>query len=204
LREAPFTRIPALVESAVAALQPHFDRPFALFGHSMGALVAFEVATALVARRGARPLHLFVSGHRAPHLPRRHPPLAHLPHDAFVAEVRSRYDGIPDEVFHMPELMELLVPTLRADMEAIEHYTHAESPPLACPITAYGGADDAQATEAEIAAWRQYTASRFRHQSFPGAHFFVQTCRASLAADIVSALGSPAHGASGGARRSAE
>lgn len=196
LGEAPFTRIPALVEAAVAALKPHFDRPFALFGHSFGGLVAFEVARALAAENRAMPLHLFVSGRSAPHLPWRQPLIAHVPHDAFVAEMRNRYDSIPDEVFRTPELMELLVPTIRADVEANEQYVHVGGPPLGCPITAYGGSDDSQATAAEIAAWRRHTTDSFRQVTFPGTHSFIQTCRASLVADIVAALGPLADGAS--------
>jgi len=202
LREAPFTRFRDLVEAAAGALEPHFGRPFALFGHSMGALVAFEVARALAARGGAMPLHLFVSGRRAPQLPRRRPPIAHLAHDAFVAEVRRRYDGIPEEVFRTSELMELLVPTLRADITALEGHAHMAGPPLSCPITAYGSSDDPEATETEIAAWREHSTGNFRYLIFPGTHFFVQTSRALLAADVVQALGGLAGGTIGTELRS--
>jgi medium-chain acyl-[acyl-carrier-protein] hydrolase len=134
------------------------------------------------------PLHLFVSGRRAPHLPQRHPPIAHLPHEAFVTEVRRRYDAIPEAVFHESELMKLLVPTLRADIAAHEGYRHVVGPPLNCPITAYGSSNDFEATETEIAAWREHSTGVFRSLIFPGTHSFVQTSRTMLADDIVKAL----------------
>jgi medium-chain acyl-[acyl-carrier-protein] hydrolase len=188
LRETPFTSFRDLVEAAIGGLGPYCDRPFALFGHSMGGLLAFEVARALRARGEAPPVHLFVSGQRAPHLPSRHAPMTHLGHDAFVAEIRRRYNGIPEEVFRSPDLMELLVPTLRADMTALEGYTHVAGLPLECPITAYGGSVDPEATEPEIAAWAPYSRAAFRYRILPGNHFFLQTSRATVAGDVGQTL----------------
>ena len=188
LREEPLARVRDLVEAAVEALRVHIDRPFALFGHSLGALVAFEVARSLVAQHRPLPLHLFVSGQGAPQLPVRQPPIGHLPPDAFVAEVRQRYDGIPREVLDTPELMDLLVPTLRADMSASEEYRYVPGPALGCPITAYGGSEDPDATESEVVAWREQTTVAFRHVVIPGTHFFVQTARAMLAEDVARSL----------------
>jgi medium-chain acyl-[acyl-carrier-protein] hydrolase len=189
LQEAPLTRFRDLVDAAAAGLGSHFDRPFALFGHSMGGLLAFEVARTLAARGAALPIHLFVSGRRAPHLSASHPPISHLDHDAFVAEVRRRYDGIPEEVFSNPDLMELLVPTLRADLMALEGYTHVAGAPLECPITAYGGSVDPEATEPEIAAWAPYSRVAFRYHILPGNHFFIQTSRVAVAGDVAKILG---------------
>jgi medium-chain acyl-[acyl-carrier-protein] hydrolase len=155
----------------------------------MGGLLAFEVARALVARGGTPPVHLFVSGRRAPHLPSPHAPITHLDHDAFVEEVRWRYDGIPEEVFRNPDLMALLVPTLRADMMALEGYTHVAGAPLECPITAYGGSVDPEATESEIAAWAPYSRAAFRYRILPGNHFFIQTSRATVAGYVGQTLG---------------
>jgi surfactin synthase thioesterase subunit len=131
-----------------------------------------------------------VSGRRAPHLPSRYTPITHLAHDAFVAEVRRRYDGIPDEVFRSRDLMALVVPTLRADMIALEGHSHVAGGPLECPITAYGGLEDPEATELEIAAWAPYTCAGFRYRIFPGNHFFIQTSRAAVAGDVGRTLDS--------------
>jgi medium-chain acyl-[acyl-carrier-protein] hydrolase len=188
LQEVPFVSFRDLVEVTVGGLRPHFDRPFALFGHSMGGLLAFEVARLWIALGGKPPVHLFASGQRAPHLPPPHAPIAHLGHDAFVTEVRRRYDGIPEEVFRSPELMELLLPTLRADMAALEGYAHVAGPPLECPITAYGGSEDPEATETEIAGWARYSRTTFRYRILPGNHFFIQTSRAAVAGDVGTAL----------------
>lgn len=188
LRETPLTSFCALVDAVADGIGPHIDRPFSMFGHSMGGLLAFEVTRTLAARGVELPSHLFVSGWRAAHLPPRRPPMSHLAYDAFVIEVRKRYDGIPEEVFRNPELMELLIPTLRADMMALEGYAHVRGAPLECPVTAYGGSVDPEAMEPEIAAWDQHSRCGFRYRIFPGNHFFLQTSRALVAGDVGEVL----------------
>src|SRR5207344_936510 len=115
---------------AADALTPLFDVPFALFGHSMGALAAFEMARELRRRRGPKPVRLLVSGARAPQRPNPDPPLRHLADREFLDEVKRRYDGIPGAVLENPELVELLLPCLRADFHLVETYDHIEEAPL--------------------------------------------------------------------------
>ena len=188
LREPAFTRMVDLVEAVTDALRSWFDRPFALFGHSLGALVAFEVARRLRHHSWPEPWHVFVSGRRAPHLARRHTPMAHLDDIAFVTEMRRRYDGIPGEVLQHADLMELLLPTLRADITAFEGYVYEPGEPLGCPITAYGGSDDLEADCDGVAAWRQHTRAAFRYRIFPGNHFFLQSARALVLRDLAETL----------------
>jgi medium-chain acyl-[acyl-carrier-protein] hydrolase len=168
LREAPFTRLEPLVDALVTGLRTHMDLPFAMFGHSLGALVAFHVACRLRDEGAAEPAHLFVSGRRAPQLPPRHPPITHLPDPEFVEEVRRRYNGISDEVIRHPDLLALLVPTLKADMAVIETYVHREGIPLECPISVYGGDDDPEATPAELVSWKVQTRGPLSVRMFPG------------------------------------
>ncbi len=125
LKETPFTRLLPLVQALAQALLPHLDKPFAFFGHSMGALISFELTRQLRRLYGLVPLHLFVSAHRAPQLPDPDPPIHTLPEAEFMEELRC-LNGTPKEVLEQPELMELMLPILRADFALCETYIYAK------------------------------------------------------------------------------
>ena len=172
LRETLFTDLPSLVDTLVKELVQWIDRPFALYGHSMGALLAFELARVLRRRHGMLPAHLFVSGFRAPQLPPPEPPFSHLPDADFIDRVRQ-YGGVPDLVAQNEELMDIFLPILRADFKMMENYFYGEEPPLECPITALGGLSDPKIDREKIMSWRVHTSVRFNSHFFPGGHFFV-------------------------------
>lgn len=172
LREPLATRLAPQVEALAAGLAPAFDRPFAFFGHSMGALLSFELARTLRRQGRPGPMHLFVSGHGAPHLPDRNPPLHALPDDQFVAKLRE-LNGTPEEVLRHQELLQLLTPILRADFAVCETYVYQPEPPLDCPISAYGGLGDGYVNRDELAAWQAQTTGRFSLRMFPGDHFYL-------------------------------
>lgn len=178
VKEEPLTQLPALVHEMAPALLPHLDRPFALFGHSMGALLGFEL-TRHLREKDIRPVHLFASAHRAPHLPDREPPVHKLPEPEFLEELR-RLNGTPEEVLQDDELREIVVPVLRADFEVCETYTYQASEPLDCPITALGGLADDSVNRAELEAWGQHTRSSFSARMFPGDHFYLNSARPFL------------------------
>jgi medium-chain acyl-[acyl-carrier-protein] hydrolase len=184
-REPSFRRLADLVRALTQGLLPLLDRPFAVFGHSMGAVVAFELARELRRRGAPGPVLLAVSGHQAPRRPEPEPPFSHLADAEFVAEVRRRYDGIPQEVLAEEELLQLLLPALRADVEALEGYTYSADAPLACPISCFGGEDDRHVSLADLEAWRDETRATATVRTFPGGHFFVDSARD----DVVRALG---------------
>jgi surfactin synthase thioesterase subunit len=188
LRETPYTHIEPLVEAAAVALGPYLDIPYAMFGHSMGALVAFELARRFEEEGHGAPRHLFVSGRRAPQMPPRRSPIAHLPDDQFVPEIRSRYNGIPEEVLRHPDLLALLLPGLRADLTLVEGYVHRPGAPLPCPIVAMGGMADMEATEAELVGWRHQTTAALSVRMFPGGHFYLQTAHEELMRIVTEAL----------------
>jgi medium-chain acyl-[acyl-carrier-protein] hydrolase len=188
LREPPMTRLTELVDAAREAVRPLLDLPLALFGHSMGALTAFEVARLLERNEGVSPVHLFVSGRRAPHLPTTESPVSHLPNDLFIAEMRRRYGGIPDTLLREKELMDLFLPGLRADTGALEDYRFEAGDPLRCPIDAYGGRTDGSVTEEGLAAWTDHTSDSFRMRFFPGGHFFINEARPEVQGEILEAL----------------
>lgn len=191
LREPLATRLEAQVQAVAAGLAPAFDRPFAFFGHSMGALLSFELARHLRRTGQPGPVHLFVSGHGAPHLPDRNPPMHQLPDDEFVAKLRE-LNGTPEEVLRHNELLQLLTPILRADFAVCETYVYRPEPPLPCPISAYGGLGDAYVSQEEMDAWRQQTTSRFSLRMFPGDHFYLNEHRmhllTALARDLMATV----------------
>jgi medium-chain acyl-[acyl-carrier-protein] hydrolase len=179
LRERPFTSLPPLVESLGQAIVPLSEKPFAFFGHSMGASIAFELARYLRRERGVSPQHLFVSGRRAPQVPKDEPPIYNLPQDEFIEELR-RLDGTPTEVLEHPELMALMTPLLRADFSIVDTYEYTPDAPLDCGITAYGGLQDNEVSREKLEAWREQTRGRFTLRMLPGGHFFLQSEQQAL------------------------
>jgi surfactin synthase thioesterase subunit len=186
LRETPFSAMNPLVEALLPALQPLMDRPFAFFGHSMGSAVAAELTVRLAQVGGPQPTHLFVSGRRAPHLPDPEPPLGDLPDEAFLSEINRRYGGIPREILAERELLELLVPGLRADIRALESYRPSSPLTFNCPVSVFGGSDDTRATHAQLTAWGDQARGAFRVRLFPGGHFYLNEARSQLLADIAA------------------
>jgi surfactin synthase thioesterase subunit len=161
------------VVAAVARVLPDDGMPLLLFGHSLGATIAFETARARRRAGLAACAHLFVAGRGAPHLASTRAPLHGLSDAEFVAAVQARYNGIPDAVAREPELLELLLPMLRADIEMHERYVHRTEPPLPCPITGFVGREDATVAPAQLDAWAAHTSAGFAGHVVPGGHFFV-------------------------------
>lgn len=188
LHEAPFQRLEPMVEALTGAVRDHADLPFAFFGHSMGALIGFEVARSLRREHLPGPVHLIASGAAAPQIPRREPAIHGLSDGEFLSELH-RYGGTPQAVLEHEELMKLLMPLLRADFAVCETYAHTPGAPLACPITAFGGAGDTMVSHEDLAAWAQQTDSTFHTQMFPGGHFFLSSAQSSVHGAIAEALG---------------
>lgn len=182
-REPPYNRLTSLVEILYQAIQPLLDRPFAFFGHSLGALVAFELARHLHRCKLPQPTTLFVSACSAPHIRDPRPPIHDLPEGEFLETLR-RLKGTPPEVLGQPETMALILPALRADFEVLETYLYAPGNSLSCPIIAFGGLKDPWIGPERLQCWAMHTSSTFKLQFFPGDHFFLNTAREALLASI--------------------
>ena len=180
------------VEALAELVERHIDTPFAFFGHSMGAAVAFEIARLL--RRGGAPLPrlLVVSGARAPQFRRNHTPPPEPSEEQFIKELR-RLQGVPPEVLDNPEMLRLVLPGLRADAALYRNYVYCDEPPLDCAIRAYGGTADPNVRREHLEGWGEQTTRSFRVRLFPSGHFFPQTCRlevlAALSEDLNDSLG---------------
>jgi medium-chain acyl-[acyl-carrier-protein] hydrolase len=189
LAERPYTDLRTLAEHLAERLRPYTHRPFALFGHSMGALLAFEVARSLRRQASPRPVMLFLSAHRAAHLPLRRQPFVHLPTPAFLQGVRA-LGGTPSAVFEHPDLLALTLPALRADFTACDTYCFVPEAPLDCPLMLYAGCQDTEATPEEVAAWSVHTTQSASLRVFPGQHFFLRSDRDQLLRVTATALAS--------------
>src|SRR5690349_11525411 len=174
LREQSYTSFKTLVPDAATALRPLMDRPFAFFGHSMGALAAFEVARVLRDCGNRQPEILFVSGSRAPQLPREGMKTHDLPDDEFIEELR-RLNGTPEEVLDHPELLEIVLPLVRTDFAVTESYEYVEQPPLNRPLIVFGGLADTEVGRERLEPWSRQTSDRFKLVMLPGDHFFLHS-----------------------------
>jgi len=170
LDEAPFTRATDLVDALIRNVD--FAPPFFLFGHSLGALLAYETARALRDAGRVSPAALIVSAHRPPDEPHGDPPIHDLPDDEFAAIVARRYPAPPAELAEDPELLAQVYRTFRSDLAVFETYRHPPAAPLTCPILVISGTAD-HWSEADLAGWARRTTADCRIQLIEGDHFYV-------------------------------
>lgn len=175
----PYSTMQPLVEAVASAILPFLDKPYALFGHSFGALVAFELARYLHDQGMPRPLSLLLSAADAPHVDGATDTLHTLPDEELIRQL-SLLQGTPQEILLHPEVMQLLLPTIRADLQVFETYTYQARPPLHCPIAVFGAFDDKRVARPGLERWRHHTSSVFSLTMLPGDHFFIHSARRAL------------------------
>jgi surfactin synthase thioesterase subunit len=188
LDEQPFRRISQVVGAVAMSLKSYQDIPFAFFGHSVGALIAFEVARELRKLSQTGPVHLIVSGYRGPSRPQWDAPIHHLSDFLLIQELR-RLGGTAPDVLENNEVMQLALPAIRADFEMSETYRYEAQAPLQCPITVCGGLHDRKVKNSDLPAWQSETLASFSIRMFPGDHYFIRACRTSVVAAVAERLG---------------
>ncbi len=177
LSEAPIKRIDAFVETFLPVVEPFLEGPFAFYGHSVGALVAYQVARALRDRGGPTPRHLLVGASRPPQAPKPPDPIHVLKGDAFLERLRV-LGGTPPQVLESADLMELFTPMLLADFEMSETYGDEPLDPLDAPISAFAGTEDGEVSVERVGTWSEQTNVEFHLTLLPGKHFFLHTAEA--------------------------
>jgi medium-chain acyl-[acyl-carrier-protein] hydrolase len=177
--ETPFTDCGALLATLGELILPTLTKPFALLGHSMGAMIAFEMARHLRRTSAPRPLHLFVSGRGGPRQRDLEVSLSELPEDDLIGEL-IRYEGAPKELLENRDLMHLLLPTIRADFKICETYDYVADEPLECPVSAFGGLADFEVSRARLEAWQAETRGGFTSRMLPGGHFYLQSAEQTV------------------------
>jgi medium-chain acyl-[acyl-carrier-protein] hydrolase len=172
IKEPPLRDIPSIVSAIAQEIAVWLDQPAVFFGHSLGALIGFELARYLQMRQGAAPLELLVSGCRAPQIPGPLRKLHDLPDSEFMSALRN-LGGTPEQILNEPRLIAFIAPYLRADLQAFETYDYVPGSQLACPISAFAGLNDPRAIVSDVWGWRNQTSSNFSLKTFPGDHFFL-------------------------------
>lgn len=186
-KEPCFKNLATLARQLAEAISPFTGTPFACFGHSMGALIAFELTRQLRREQKAGPLHLFVSACRAPHLPGEGRLRHTLPNGELLLELRT-LSGIPLQLLEDAEAMQFYLPRVRADIASCASYQPGNEAPLRCPIAVFGGRDDKEVAEHELAAWQIHTDNEFCLRTYPGGHFFIEAWQTEIFNIISAAL----------------
>jgi medium-chain acyl-[acyl-carrier-protein] hydrolase len=188
LTEPIISRLPLLSRAIAQAIQRYLDKPFAFFGHSLGALLCFEVARSLRREFRLEPAQLFISSTHAPHLRTQVESLSTLPKTALIEKLRA-FNGVPQEALRNDELMDLMLPTIRADFEVSETYEYHPETPLDCPLTIYGGIEDHEVERERLGAWSDLTTGPSNLRMFPGDHFYFNTSQSlflrTFAGDLI-------------------
>lgn len=196
--EPALRRLDSLIEALYEAILPRLDMPYAFFGHSMGALVAFELTRRLRRTGAPLPSRLLLGAFRAPQLPNPHIRIHHLPDEVLKTVLRK--EGTPRQVLENDELMRALLPMLRADLEICDTYQYREERPLAMPMSVYGGHQDVRVSRSDLDMWRTQADGPFRLAMLPGSHFFLHNSQDLLLAELSRDLRSAPHTAEGETR----
>lgn len=170
--ETPLSNLTLVIENLIKVFPAYFDKPFIFFGHSIGALISFELTRAFRMKKYPLPQHLIVSGTKAPHIPLQRKVINNLTEPEFISELYS-YNGIHPILMENMELLSLFIPTIRADFSIAETYFYMDEPPLSCPISAFGGLEDPHVLIKDLAGWNSQTCNEFKKYLFKGDHFFL-------------------------------
>ena len=173
--EPPHRSVTEMVQDYLPLLRAHLDVPFVFYGHSFGGLLALELAQQLRREGLPAPSHLFIGASAPPVAGLIHPSISHLSDEDFVTAVQELYSGIPQSVLKESQLMEILLPALKADFSAYETFDRNGVTQACCPITAFAGSDDAAVTPEVMQQWRRHTEVSFDLRIIPGDHFFLST-----------------------------
>lgn len=190
-REPRLTRHETVVAALLDELVPLADQPFALFGHSMGALLSFELARALRRDGGAMPVHLFLSACRAPHLPPWRPSVSPLPDAAFLARMHEMAVPLGEPVPATDandEVLLTLAPMMRADFQLCEAYEYVREEPLDVPITCFAAEQDREVRVDEMTQWRSHTTAEWGLHRYPGGHLYIKDAAPAVLSRIAADL----------------
>ena len=183
LSDPPITDMDVLAPKIVDALQTYIDKPFAFFGHSVGALIAFEVTRQMRNSGYSLPIRLCVSAHKAPHHAEEETAMHTLPDNELV-EIISKLGLVPDDALENEELLKFILPPIKADFQLSETYQHREDLALPIPITAMGGRQDNLVNEQDLEAWQQYSSVNCQTMLYDGDHFYTQSLQETLLEDL--------------------
>ncbi len=164
----------SLVNCLLRRIDDYLDLPFAIFGHSMGALIGFEITRTMMEHYGIAPLHLIVSARQAPHEIQKRPNLHMMP-DRILVNKLHELGGTSEDILGNESFLRAYLPILRSDLKVIEEYQYEPGPILSCPISVIGGRDDDSTTYESLVSWAKQTDSIFTLRIFPGNHFFINT-----------------------------
>ncbi len=187
MRESAIDSVRTLARAMARGLERELLSPYAIFGHSMGALIAYEFCHALRELDLPEPGHLFAAGFRAPHLPDRNPQLHELSDEELVSALEL-LGGTPPEILEFEGLMALMLPTVRADLRMVETYRWTEREPLSVPITSICSSADPLVSREETEQWGQLTSGSFDSVEVAGGHFFLDAQREPLLSAIEARL----------------